>query len=172
MVPAVRKARLAGSQISALAKGVIQHNIDWGLIGIGALAGIVIIAIDEFLGATKRMRLPPLAVGIGIYLPAATTAAVVVGALAGWFYNRWVDRFPNPEAAKRLAVLLASGMIVGESLCGVLLAGIIVASGNGAPLALVGDSFANWSEVIGGIAFIALCTWLYRWAGGLAKRAG
>ena len=158
--------------ISALAKGVIQHNIDWGLIGIGALAGIVIIAIDEFLGATKRMRLPPLAVGIGIYLPAATTAAVVVGALAGWVYNRWVDRFPNPEAAKRLAVLLASGMIVGESLCGVLLAGIIVASGNGAPLALVGDSFANWSEVIGGIAFIALCTWLYRWAGGLAKRAG
>jgi putative OPT family oligopeptide transporter len=158
--------------ISALAKGVIQHQIDWGLIGIGVLAGIAIIALDEFLRATKRMRLPPLAVGIGIYLPASTTATVVLGALAGWAYNRWADRFANPEAAKRLAVLLASGMIVGESLCGVLLAGIIVATGKGEPLALVGDSFAGWSEVIGGVAFIALCAWLYRWVGGLARRAG
>ena len=158
--------------ISALAKGVIQHQIDWGLIGIGALAGIVIIALDELLGATKRMRLPPLAVGIGIYLPASTTATVVVGALAGWAYNRWTDGFANPDAAKRLGVLLASGMIVGESLCGVLLAGLIVASGKGTPLELVGDWFANWSELLGGIAFIALCAWLYRWVGGLAKRAG
>jgi hypothetical protein len=63
-------------------------------------------------------------------------------------------------------------MIVGESLCGVLLAGIIVATGKGEPLALVGDSFAGWSEVIGGVAFIALCAWLYRWVGGLARRAG
>jgi len=157
--------------ISALAKGVIQHQIDWGLIGIGVLAGIAIIALDEFLRATKRIRLPPLAVGIGIYLPASTTATVVLGALAGWAYNRWVDRFANPEAAKRLAVLLASGMIVGESLCGVLLAGIIVATGKGEPLALVGDSFAGWSEIIGGIAFIALCAWLYRWVGALARRA-
>jgi putative OPT family oligopeptide transporter len=157
--------------ISALAKGVIQHQIDWGLIGIGVLAGIAIIALDEFLRATKRMRLPPLAVGIGIYLPASTTATVVLGALAGWAYNRWVERFANREAAKRLAVLLASGMIVGESLCGVLLAGIIVATGKGEPLALVGDSFAGWSEVIGGIAFIALCAWLYRWVGALARRA-
>ena len=158
--------------ISALAKGVIQHQIDWGLIGIGVLAGIVIIALDEFLRASGRMRLPPLAVGIGIYLPAATTAMVVVGALAGWAYNRWVDRFANPDAAKRLAVLLASGMIVGESICGVVLAGIIVASGKGTPLAVVGDSFAGWSEVLGGIAFVALVAWLYRWVGALARRAG
>jgi putative OPT family oligopeptide transporter len=158
--------------ISALAKGVIQHQIDWGLIGIGALAGIVIIAIDEFQAATKRMRVPPLAVGIGIYLPAATTAAVVVGALAGWLYNRWADTFAKPDAAKRIGVLLASGMIVGESLCGVLLAGLIVATKNNAPLAIVGDSFAVWGEIIGGVAFIAICAWLYRWVGGLSKRAG
>ena len=54
-------------------------------------------------------------------------------------------------------------MIVGESLFGVLLAGIIVASGNGTPLAVVGDSFTGASNAIGSVAFILLIAALYRW---------
>ena len=156
--------------ISALAKGVIQGRLDWGLIGIGALAGLAIIAIDELLGARKLLRLPPLAVGIGIYLPAATTAPVVIGALLGWAYNRWADGIPQGETAKRLAVLMASGLIVGESLFGVLLAGIIVASGKESPLSLVGDSFATAATVLGTAAFAAAALGLYWWVGRLARR--
>jgi putative OPT family oligopeptide transporter len=156
--------------ISALAKGVLQGQLDWGLIGIGVLAGLGVIAVDELLGASKRLRLPPLAVGIGIYLPASTTAPVVLGALLGWAYNRWANGIPQGETAKRLGVLLASGLIVGESLFGVLLAGIIVASGKESPLALVGDSFATPATVVGGIAFVVVGLGLYLWVARLARR--
>ncbi len=159
--------------ISALAKGVIGGQAPWNLIGIGVLAGIVIIIIDEVLrrSTNDRVKLPPLAVGLGIYLPASTIFPVVAGALAGRFYNDWVERKPHAEAAKRLGVLLASGLIVGESLFGVLLAGIIVLSGNSSPLALVGDNFATAADVIGGIAFVALGVLLYRLVGSMRPRA-
>ncbi|MHB8145749.1 MAG: OPT family oligopeptide transporter [Vulcanimicrobiaceae bacterium] len=155
--------------ISALAKGVIAGQIDWGLIGIGALIGVGIIIVDELLCRFTRFKLPPLAVGLGIYLPASTTAPVVLGAVLGWAYNRWIRGFDRAEMAQRLGVLLASGLIVGESLLGVLLAGIIVASGNAAPLALVGDGFAGYANVLGGIAFVAVILGLYAWTGGLAR---
>jgi putative OPT family oligopeptide transporter len=154
--------------ISALAKGVIQGQIDWGLMGIGVLVGLGIIAIDELL-RTRGLAMPPLAAGIGIYLPAGTITPVVLGAVLGWWYNRWAQSSSNPERMKRLGVLLASGLIVGESLFGVLLAGIIVVSGKATPLAVVGDSFATLSNVLGGLAFIAVTAWLYRWTGRLTK---
>ena len=155
--------------ISALATGVIGGHINWGLIGIGAIVGAAIIAIDETLRAkTPHLRLPPLAVGLGIYLPASTTAAVVIGAVFGWLYNRWANRTGN-EPAKRLGVLLASGMIVGESLFGVLLAGIIVASGKSSPLAVVGDAFQNTAVILGAIAFTLIAVVLYRWIGARSR---
>ncbi|HZZ64774.1 MAG TPA: oligopeptide transporter, OPT family [Candidatus Baltobacteraceae bacterium] len=157
--------------ISALARGVVSGNIDWSLIFIGAGVGAVIIIIDEVLRrqTAERAKLPPLAVGLGIYLPMSTTAAAVVGAVFGWVYNRSVAHRTYGDIAKRLGVLLASGLIVGESLFGVLLSGIIVADkGNGTPLSLVGDNFLLPSEIIGGLAFFALAVFLYRWVGKLA----
>lgn len=151
--------------ISTLAKGVIQGQIDWSLIGIGALVGVLVVALDEIGRMTKRFRLPPLAVGLGIYLPASTTAPAVVGAVFGAAYNHWVAGKRNAEAARRLGVLVASGLIVGESLFGVLLAGIIVASGKSAPLAVVGDWFTNWASALGAIAFFIVPWLLYRWIG-------
>ena len=148
--------------ISALAQGVIGGNLDWKMIGIGAIVGLVIIAIDETLRATNRLRIPPLAVGIGIYLPMSSTFAVVVGAVVGHWYNRRTARVRNPERAERLGVLVASGMIVGESLFGVINAGMIVASSKDAPIALVGADFAA-AKLIGTAAFIALIVALYRW---------
>lgn len=158
--------------ISTLAKGVISGNINWGMISLGALVGVAVIVVDEVLRAStkQKAKLPPLAVGLGIYLPTSTTAGAVLGALAGWFYNKRVTNGPNPEAAKRLGVLLASGLIVGESLFGVLLSGIIVLSKNGTPLSLVPDSFLVPSEIIGGIAFLALIAFMYRWVAGLQNR--
>ncbi len=155
--------------ISTLAKGVIEGQIRWDLIGIGVLIGIAVIIVDLLLKRTKGRQLPPLAVGLGIYLPATTTSAAVLGAVIGWAYNRWVKGGPNAEIARRLGVLVASGLIVGESLFGVLLAGIIVATGNSSPFALVGDSFAPAAMIIGGLAFAAVIFVLYRWSAGLAK---
>jgi putative OPT family oligopeptide transporter len=155
--------------ISTLAKGVIDGRIDWGMIGIGALVGLGIIAVDEILRKTGKWKFPPLAVGLGIYLPASTTAPVVLGALCGWAYDRWAAQQPRAEHTKRLGVLMASGLIVGESLFGVLLAGLIVYRGTPNPLQIVPDSFANWASLIGPLAFVGLVALLYRWVARLSR---
>jgi putative OPT family oligopeptide transporter len=149
--------------ISALAQGVIEHRLDAKMLGIGCVLGVVLIALDELLGAKKWLRLPPLAVGIGIYLPMSATLPVVLGAVLGDLYDLWAAKRKAPEHAKRLGILVASGMIVGESLFGVVLAGLIVASSNAAPLGLVPDDFAP-APLIGLIAFTALVALLYGWA--------
>jgi putative OPT family oligopeptide transporter len=149
--------------ISALAQGVIQGNLNWNLIGAGASIGVVLIALDEALKRSSRLHLPPLAVGLGIYLPTATTLMITVGAIAGWVFEQRARGTRDPTATRQLGVLLASGMIVGESLIGVLLAAIVVFSGRAAPLALVGEGFAGASVWIGGIAFAATVGGLYAW---------
>ncbi|WP_457096145.1 OPT family oligopeptide transporter [Lysobacter sp. P5_B9] len=157
--------------ISALAQGVIQNNIDWSLIEIGAGIGVVLIVLDEVLRrTTKSAHLSPLAVGLGIYLPTSATLMVVVGALAGSLYDKRAERTAKPESAKQLGVLLASGMIVGEGLIGVVIAAIVAFSGMDAPLALVGPDFANAAVWIGGIAFVVAMLVLYRWIEGVARR--
>ena len=150
--------------ISSLGQGVIAKNIDWSLILTGAFIGVGIILLDEILArTTKHMRVPPLAVGLGIYLPTQSTLMIVVGAIVGWFFDRKADRSPRPESAKQLGVLLASGLIVGEGIIGVVISAIIVFSGKDAPLALVGSGFALAGKFIGGIAFAAIALALYRW---------
>jgi putative OPT family oligopeptide transporter len=163
-VPGRALAAPQAGLISALAQGVIQNNIDWSLIGTGALIGVGLIVIDIAIRKSSRTaHLSPLAVGLGIYLPTSATLMVVVGAFAGAFYDRRAERSPKPEARKQLGVLLASGMIVGEGLIGVLIAAIVAFSGKNYPLALVGDDFANASIWIGGVVFIAAVFALYRW---------
>lgn len=155
--------------ISSLAQGVIAADIDWSLIRIGGLIGIGIILLDEILARTTRhMRVPPLAVGLGIYLPTQSTLMIVVGAVAGWLFDRRADRTAKPEATKQLGVLLASGLIVGEGIIGVVISAVIVFSGKDAPLALVGPGFATAAVILGGIAFAAIAIGLYRWILGLA----
>ncbi|WP_303758932.1 OPT family oligopeptide transporter [Sphingobium yanoikuyae] len=145
--------------ISALAKGVLGGDLDWGLIGFGAGIGVVVVALDELLGKTGKMRLPPLAVGMGIYLPMALTLLIPVGALIGHFYNRWSLRQANPEFAERMGVLMATGFIVGESLFGVAFAGIVASTDSDAPLALVGES--HWAVPLSVLIFAGVIAALY-----------
>ncbi len=170
--PAHALAAPQAALISALAQGVIEHRLDWSMIGIGALIGVVVIVADELLARSgKAASLPPLAVGLGIYLPTSTTLMVVVGAVAGWFFDRRADRTSKPDATKQLGVLLASGMIVGESLIGVALAALVVFSGKDAPLALVGSDFSGAAVWLGGIAFALVMFSMYAWLLKVARRA-
>ncbi|HKY45354.1 MAG TPA: OPT/YSL family transporter, partial [Pyrinomonadaceae bacterium] len=148
--------------ISALSQGVIGGDLEWNMIGIGALVGVGLILLDTLLGALNKLRIPPLAVGIGIYLPMSATFAVVVGAVISYWYGRRIRNSPNPERADRLGTLVASGLIVGESLWGVLNAGLIVGLNNDAPIGLVaGDTVFN--QVLGGLLFIGTIVLLYGW---------
>jgi putative OPT family oligopeptide transporter len=148
--------------ISALAQGVIGGSLNLKMLGIGALVGVGLILLDTTLGALKKIRIPPLAVGIGIYLPMSATFAVVVGAVISHWYNKRAKAAPNPDRAERLGTLVASGLIVGESLWGVLNAGLIVGLSKDAPIGLVPEEFAlgPWLGLLG---FIGVIIWLYGW---------
>ena len=138
--------------ISAIAQGVLGGNLDWGLVGLGAAIGAVAIAVDAALGASKRGALPPLAVGMGMYLPMDVTLLVIVGAVTGHFYNRWAARQADPSFAERMGVLTATGLIVGDSLFNIVFAAIVAATNNPDILAL-GKGFAAATPL--GIALFA-----------------
>ncbi|WP_395622685.1 OPT family oligopeptide transporter [Sphingomonas daechungensis] len=160
--PGAKDTSLAAPQaalISAIAQGVLGGDLDWGLIGWGAVIGAICVAVDEILRATKKGSLPPLAVGMGIYLPMALTLLIPIGALLGHLYEKWAARSQNPEFAQRLGVLMATGLIVGESLFGVLFAGIVAATNSDAPMALVSEN--AWAVPIGILVFAAAIAWLY-----------
>jgi len=146
--------------ISTLARGVIDGGVRWDLIGIGALVGVGLVVIDEVLRRTKRFSLPPLGVGMAIYLPSAVIAPVVVGAVVGWLYDRWAEKKTHGEAAKRLGVLTASGFIVGESLF------------KDSPLALVSESFEAIALPLGLASLIAVVLGLYYWTEKKAANLG
>jgi putative OPT family oligopeptide transporter len=163
-VPGAKANALAAPQaalISAIAQGLLNGNFDWGLIGIGAAIGAVVIVIDEVLRKTKRGGLPPLAVGMGIYLPMALTLLVPLGALLGWLYDRWAATTRSPEFAQRMGVLLATGLIVGESIMGVLYAGTVAVTRSDAPFALVAEN--PWAVPIGIVAFVVVVIGFYAW---------
>ena len=149
--------------ISALAKGVLGGDLNWAMIGWGALAGAIAIVVDEALGRAGKLRLPPLGIGLGVYLPMAVTLPVVLGAVIGSVYDRWARTRPDPEAAERMGVLAATGMIVGESLWGVAFAGIVYATNSDAPLALVGPAWETPALVGGTLLFLALVAAIYRY---------
>lgn len=162
--------------ISTIATGVVGGSLPWGLIAIGGLIGAALVLVDETLRFTTRNRadsgrlsLPPLAVGIAIYLPSSVILPTVVGAVAGWFYDRRVKSRPEGQVAKGLGVLMVSGLIVGEGLFNVFLALLIVVTGKGTPLSVVGDDFEKTGLLLAAVAYVLVSIGLYAWTSRRAK---
>jgi uncharacterized oligopeptide transporter (OPT) family protein len=155
--------------ISAIAQGILGGDLDWKLIGWGAAIGAAVVVIDELLKKTKRGSLPPLAVGMGIYLPMALTLLIPVGALLGRIYDKWAARSRNPEFAQRMGVLLATGLIVGESIAGVVFAMIVGATRQDTPLALIAEN--PWAMPLSIVVFAVAIAGLYAWTKNQATSA-
>ena len=148
--------------MKTIAEGIFSNNLAWEYIYIGLGLGVVIVLVDLFLRRTTRnLMLPPLAVGMGIYLPPSIQTPLVIGAVLGYVLDKVLkDRGAEEgKAARRRGTLFASGLIVGESIVGVALAGLIAISvssgGSESPLALVGADFADTAEMLG-LAVFAL----------------
>jgi len=157
--------------MTTIAKGIFSHNLDWNYILFGVGVGIAFIIVDLLLKKNSaKYCLPPLAVGMGIYLPPTLEMPLVIGAVMGYFVNRYLrnramERSPknleaDVELCNRHGVLFASGLIVGESLMGVIIAIIIVFSvtsgGSDSPLSLVGKDFGPTADWLGLLVFIAM----------------
>ncbi len=158
--------------MSALATGLLTGKLDWTMLTIGVGLGVVLIIIDAVLKrTTKSASLPPLAVGLGIYLPSAVSTPIALGAIIAWATDRQLKKRARAagqdfeayaELPRRRGTLLASGLIVGESLVGVVLAALIVAADSQTPIALVGESFAPIADWLGGGVFLIVCWDIYR----------
>ncbi|KQQ46428.1 peptide transporter [Duganella sp. Leaf126] len=153
--------------ISTLAKGVIGGDLQWNLIGYGALIGLGLVLVNFVLkkASHDKYSLPPLGVGLAIYLPSAVITPVVLGAVLGYYFEKAVGHSAAGETAKRLAVLIMSGFIVGESLFNVALAGLIVVSGQGEPLAITTSLTEAHTMLISLVVAAFAIVGLYRWAG-------
>ena len=166
--PGIANEPLAAPQatlISALARGVIGGDLRWDLIGLGAVIGLIIIVLDAVVSKSTngKIKLPPLAVGIGFYLPAAVTTMLVIGAVVGWVYDKAVKTTRFADVARRMGVLLASGLIVGESLFGVFYASVIVGTNSEAPFAMIPEG-SGWPAMLAGIVVFAAAVFgLYSW---------
>jgi len=124
--PAPLKAPQA-TLMASVATGVFGGELPWGFVLAGAGLAVALAAFDFWLGRTKKsFRVPVLAVAVGLYLPVELSVPIALGAA--------VTSGGTTAGAARL--LRAAGLITGEALLGVVLAGVV--SLWGAPEALYG----------------------------------
>lgn len=129
----------------------------------GIAIGAVLIVVDLVLKKSSggKLALPVLAVGMGIYLPPSVNMPIVAGAVLAAVLKHIIgkkaeNREGRLKNADRIGTLFAAGLIVGESLIGVIMAFIIAFSvtngGSDAPFAL---NLQNWDAAASwlGLAF-------------------
>lgn len=132
--------------MATLAKGIVGGGMAWGLLGAGAAFGVALL-----LCGARAMML----VAVGMYLPFETSSAIFAGGVIRWLADRLL-RGREEEARKRAeeaGTLLASGLVAGEAVTGILLAALFLA---GAP------SLTEW--ISGAAEFV----WFAHWGGRLA----
>ncbi len=123
----------------------MQGELPWALLLLGS--GLALAA--ELSGISS------LAFAIGLYLPVTTSASLILGGLASW----WVKRqAPSPDLYQRRherATLFASGLIAGDALMGIGIAGLVV-SGLDRALALRSATSGPLEYVLTLVPFAAL----------------
>lgn len=154
--------------MAAVAQGVLDHNLNWRMVNIGALIAVVIIILDELL-KRRNFRLPPLAVGLGIYLPPEVMIPIVCGGFISALVKKpWQKSSRSPEQSAMIqskhqrGILMACGMVAGSALMGVVLAIPFVIMGSSNALAIGFDGWTSWINTTSVIIFLLLCLWFYR----------
>ena len=158
--------------MTTIAQGIFYSQLEWKYIFIGIALGIILVAINLYLTRYTKFALPPLAVGMGIYLPPSIQTPLVIGAVMGYLIDKNLRRKnlneESIESHKNRGTLFASGLIVGESITGVLLAAVIVVSvtngGSDTPLMIVSEDFLSgmMSELLGLIVFVLTIAYFCR----------
>ncbi len=106
--------------MAMLSKGIVGGDMAWPLVVVGILMGFALIMIE-----VRSVML----FAVGMYLPLGTTFAIFVGGVIRWVTDRLRDRRGLNDAQKarvdNAGVLTASGLIAGEALCGLVIAGLV-----------------------------------------------
>lgn len=147
--------------MSAVAKQVFEGNVPWLFVSIGMGFAVAVIILDEILVRRgSSFRTPVLAVAIGIYLPLELETPILVGGIISYLIHRY-HRKKNTEQkivqeGDKRGLLLASGLITGEALLGVLIAIPIVLK---RPLTLMENPIGAWPGII---LLVMIAVWLYK----------
>lgn len=148
--------------MASVAQGVFGAGLPWGMVAIGAVIGVAIIGVDEYLKSIDApWHAPVLAVAVGIYLPLELSVPIFLGGLIAHAVERSLaDRSrADRERSMGLGILAAAGLITGEALVGIFLAIPIVVSGKP-------DVLAISDEPLGGapglLVMAAIAIWVYR----------
>jgi len=134
--------------MAMLSKGIVGGDMAWPLVIVGILLGLAMILIE-----VKSVML----FSVGMYLPLGTTFAIFVGGLIRWVTDSLRDRrgFNDAQKARvdNAGVLTASGMIAGEALCGLVIAGFV---GSGKDVTLVHWTAPVWAAVTALIVLVVV----------------
>ena len=129
--------------MAQLAKGIVSGDMAWGLLMIGAAFGVALL-----LCGSKAMML----IAVGMYLPFDTSSAIFLGGLIKWIVEKLLARYSDTarQKAEETGTLLASGLIAGEAVVGILLAVLFLAGVSSLTHVFTGaDQFA-WFPSMGG----------------------
>lgn len=160
MDPSLALAAPQAALMTTIAQGIFSSQLAWEYIFVGLALGVVLVFIDVLLKKnTKSLSLPPLAVGMAIYLPPSIPTPLIVGAVMGYLLDKALRKKSEEavENGRHRGTLFASGLIVGESLIGVALAALIVVSvtsgGSESPLAIAPEDFGDMAQILGVLVF-------------------
>jgi putative OPT family oligopeptide transporter len=144
--------------MASLAQGIVGGQMSWGLIFMGLLFGMALVMIQAP---------SPMLIAVGMYLPLETTSAIFVGGVMKWVADQWARRQKlSPEESAKFeerGTLLASGLIAGEAITGILLAALFLTGISSLTKLLTGletlPFVAAWGGRISLVAFavIAYC---------------
>jgi len=146
--------------MQALAGGIFGAGIQWNFIMMGFALAIALIVLDKI--QEKRgssFRFPVLAVAVGIYLPLGLSVPIFIGGVVAWLVKRRSKELNEEQWVRRgsVGLLVASGLITGEALMGVLVA-LLAGAGIALPL-MTGFGFA---PILALLAFGAVIVYQYR----------
>ncbi len=142
-------------------EGVFGGKLPWNMIFWGGIIGIATIALDEYLQKTKASwRIPVLALAIGIYLPFELDSAIFLGGLIAYFASKAKVKGKKNKRDPKAGILLASGLITGETLMGIFLA-VPVAIYGSTKVFAIEHSLGSATEWIAALAIGFLTWWMY-----------
>ncbi len=111
----------------SVAQGIFGGGLPWNIIYVGAGIAVAIILVDQYLKSKgSEFRMPVLAVAVGLYLPFELDSSIFVGGVLAYFLSKKTKSSNNEEKANNSGLLLASGLITGEALMGIMGAGLTV----------------------------------------------
>ena len=155
----------------SVAQGIFGGQLPWNIIYIGAVIAILIIIADQYLKRRNyTFRLPVLAVAVGLYLPFELDSSIFVGGLLAYFIQKTCKKSTNKDQANNAGLLLASGLITGEALMGILVAGLtvfIIKSGIDPSTFKIFTSPSNWTGLL---IFFLIILYVYKTVINISKK--